>query len=342
MKGFLFSMTFFVAIFAQRSVDVVTESTSSDTQYFKTLKLYYDIRKEGDNFISSVSQSKSSNSPNFKATSYSVNNDGTLLSPPSLALKDNTTSIALEVTFKETELTENYGCTELQDDDEYYTIVCKLQLNYESLNGKEKYLRTTYSMGIKIKKRIKTEYALGIDPILVDGCECELILDVETKSEIFTDSDCSIPLDSTATVTYGSTLCLKLYSADKLVSNLYFQTTMLMMTYKTASGKEIKLDIMSVSQLSCGNPCKPGISYAIFDISLVGQIEFQQVVLLVEKRRRLSGNDELNPGDLPLEERKGISKKYKTITMLASGNSYANGRVSVILAFLAAIAILML
>lgn len=310
-----------VLIVSQPSVNVVTSSDSTDATYFDSVKLFYAIEKRGDYIVSIVSQTlPSQTAPNFKAVSYSINSQGELVSSPSLELVRNETAIGLEVAFKVDQLTEEYGCTSMQSDEKYISTVCKLEMHYLSLDEGRHYVIIKYSMGIKISTTISGDFVLGVNPIMIDGCNCELVTDVPAKTAIYTDSGCSVPLKDNEIILYGSTICLKMYSEDAFALEMNFETTMLNMYYKTQLGNLLELDVMSIAQLGCGNPCEAATAYAILNMPVVGQVFFQQVVVMNKRSRRVLTNDYLEPpSSATTETPKGIKLQYQEVTVERSG-----------------------
>eukprot|EP00826_Nyctotherus_ovalis_P018735 TRINITY_DN15650_c0_g1_i4.p1 TRINITY_DN15650_c0_g1~~TRINITY_DN15650_c0_g1_i4.p1 ORF type:complete len:188 (-),score=37.35 TRINITY_DN15650_c0_g1_i4:80-643(-) len=174
----------------------------------------------------------------------------------------------------------------------------------------------------------------------VDGCDCEIVTDIPAKTAIYTDSGCSVPLKENEIILYGSTLCLKIYSEDAYALKMNFETTMLNLYYKTGMGNLVELNVMSIAQLGCGNPCEPATAYAILNMPVVGQVFFQQVVVLNEKSRRMLTNDYLEPPSSTITDApKGIKLQYQEVIVRYGGGiiakvNYLVGLVIIILLIL--------
>eukprot|EP00826_Nyctotherus_ovalis_P043626 TRINITY_DN4614_c0_g1_i1.p2 TRINITY_DN4614_c0_g1~~TRINITY_DN4614_c0_g1_i1.p2 ORF type:complete len:209 (-),score=57.22 TRINITY_DN4614_c0_g1_i1:154-780(-) len=203
--------------------------------------------------------------------------------------------------------------------------------------------RIKYTIGIKIEREIKGEFELGVNPVLINGCDCSLVVDIKAKTELFTDEDCSVPLRAGESVEYGSTLCLKLYSDDAAVQTKTFHTTTLNMYYTGSLGQLKELDVKSISKFGCGSPCQPATAYAILSLPVVGQVQFQQVVVMKEMSRLLSntGLDEDNDnGGTTGKTAEGISMKHSSIEVREGGSALRTGGFSLLILLTAALVIL--
>lgn len=343
MRRFLILASLLFLTLAGNSVLVVTTSSVTTNDYFKSVKVFFNLRKNGDYIISSVSQTlPTSDAPNFKAVSYSINSEGSLVPSPPLSLSMNETAISLDIAFEISQLTADYGCVELQDDENYFSTVCKLQINYAALDDSRIYAEIKYTIGVKVERMIQGEFELGVNPVLIDGCDCSLVVDVKAKTELFTDEDCRVPLKAGEKVKYGSTLCLKLYSDDAVVQDKTFHTTTLNMYYTSSLGQLKELDVKSISKFGCGSPCQPATAYAILSLPVVGQVQFQQVVVMKEMSRLLTntGLDDDDDEGTTDKTTQGISIRHSSVEVENRDNALRTGSFFLLILLTAALVIL--
>ena len=276
-------------VFAQTDILVNPDSTGANRLYFSSIVFKYELKKVDKVYVSSVSQAKPpEEAPPFKARSYSILPSGSRINSPKFTLSSNDTAISLDVTFTESQVDKGFGCEQIDRDRDHYLTVCKLSLEYlapnagKVLNNGELYVQVNYSMGILIPKDVKMPTKLGVVPIFENGCNCELVTNIKSSSEIFKDENCLVPFREGDSVEYGSTICMKIHSNDELAKNLRFETTRVILEYTTSSGNTETADVTNLARRGCGNPCKLATSYVIVDIFFVGRIKFRLTVLFVE------------------------------------------------------------
>eukprot|EP00826_Nyctotherus_ovalis_P009494 TRINITY_DN12512_c0_g1_i10.p1 TRINITY_DN12512_c0_g1~~TRINITY_DN12512_c0_g1_i10.p1 ORF type:complete len:234 (-),score=7.86 TRINITY_DN12512_c0_g1_i10:147-848(-) len=118
-------------------------------------------------------------------------------------------------------------------------------------------------------------------------------------------------------IEYASTVCLKMQLTDALVKEYYFATTRVVLRYADREGREKELDVTSISQKSCGFPCKPATAYVIIKVPVVGKLKFNQVVVFRKDGEGFGGDDGLDPNYIEVRddiELEGMEKSYGSIS----------------------------
>lgn len=302
----------------------VPGSGVEDKKIFKSVNFKYYFRMVGDKYVSSVSHLKIPNAPTFRVRSYSIDSKKKKIDSPGLELTINSTAISLDVTFTGNQISSNYGCVILQNDRRYYTAICKLYLEYLSADSKKVYTSTEYSIGIKILREFSQNYNLGIGPILENGCNCELVDNVQMDLKIYKDGDCTKLASPGESFVYGKPICLKMTSNSSLVEKSYFTTTSLDMQYRDSQGQLVTLDIMSISKVTCGNPCEYATAYAIFNLPIVGDVQFYQVVVFDNYGRLLESNDFIGDGN-GTKSSYGSKKSYSKMEITEENSALGLG-----------------
>lgn len=277
----LASLLFLVS--ADNKLVVVEDSSApSSTAYFTSIKFGYHGYGSGNKFVACVSQLKpTSDAPNFRAVSTFLVDDKPV-GTPSLELKKNNTHFTFETSLTLDNLEDSSLCKKI-DSSSAASYFCTLRLTYFSykegspLDSNKEYLKLTYGLVVNKQKTIGADYTLGAGPIYENGCDCSITTDIKLSGTILKE-DCVTPLTTGVSLTYGDKICLKVTSNDPLAENYIFETASLAISFIDSNAKQQTVDIKSMSELTCGNPCQTRLALARVDLIAVGKIRFSQVI----------------------------------------------------------------
>lgn len=298
---------------AENRENIVEEGLNpgADKSYFASLTFEYGYTLINGVYYAYVKQlTPIDDAPPFDVVSCSVLENGESVNSPSFIV-DNDGILHLNVAFQADQLTEQYGCSNLEDNSTKL-INCRLLLKYTKPNSAEIYRKVDYVMTIRMSQKGPTEG--GTNPILSNGCDCILIEGQEVISNIYKDEYCELLLQPDDVITYGSTICIELTSTSSLLQNMYFTTTKLTLTYYSDDGENYEMDILAISRTSCGDPCRTAVAYAVFSLPVVGEVRFNQVVTL-DKKRLLARSDGIEEEEI-VYITQGIKSEYARVKVV--------------------------
>ena len=310
------SLPFSLSVEGNRE-NIVPKPGGTDTDYFSKLIFDYGRTFINGSYYAIVTQVISyHNAPPFDVISYSVLENRALIPSPRFEVTrdENFGNLHFHVLFLVEELTEKYGCISLREE-EIWLVNCRLMLKYVEPGTFNSYKDLEYVMVIR-----STHGSTFTTPVLEEGCNCIIVEGLDVVSTIYKDKDCTAPLQANDVIEYGSEICLELSSPSALLRSTYFETSRLTLTYSTSTGEEYEMDILGLSNTHCGTPCRAAVSYSVFSLFVVGEIEFYQVVRL-DKRRRLASKDYLEPPPEHRENILGVKSNFVSVKVVRSDNS---------------------
>ena len=181
-------------------------------------------------------------------------------------------------------LTDNdiMKCTNMQNNEEYYTKRCKLMLEY--INGPKDVILKTYntSLIIEIPKIIELEYAPYGNFLSRNGYT---IHELEFQKNIFKE-DCATKIGENDMVTYGDNVCLFLKGIDKYSSKYRFKLKNVTLTFESEKGQNIvdMSDLVESKSITKNEDYK-GKMYIILPIIYTGRLKFKLTITLADEEQ---------------------------------------------------------
>ena len=191
------------------------------------------------------------------------------------------------------EIKSTEGCINDTENDQSYTRKCNIVLEYmnEPTNS---VIRTSYqSFKVEIPKTFSSEYSISDDSIYEENDEIVIDLTITYDAAIL-KQDCTTKITKDDKLSYGDEICLYLKGTDKFSIEYMFVPKSIVMTYKDKDDNKVKIEMSDVATIKCSlkGICNNGQTYAIMKLLVAGEMRFNMIVGLEERKRLL--NNELS------------------------------------------------
>lgn len=253
--------------------------------YIKSLK--QDILATTDNvanFTTTVKQIAANTSEVYSLSTvlYGVKADNTRVNPPNFKMTSDGTYAYLATSYNTSQLTNAYGCQDLPTNPTYIGKLCEFSLDYVGTESQQVLATVEFSLAIKIPKSASSTYSVNAAKIYKNLCDCSIVTAYPLVVEAFSDTGCSKPFTGTS-ITYGSTICLKLTSTNTLANSYTFSPSSVLMTYRTTGGSPISVEMIPVTSISKGK----GYAFVSLDVLTTGNQVLFTTTLVLEGGRRM-------------------------------------------------------
>lgn len=222
---------------------------------------------------------------------------------------DDSSKMYLHVALDGNQIQDSTRCIHVATNQTHIFRECHFTLSYHSaVQGYEVQIHT-YKMGLIIPRTISGNFVVVGNPILKDGCDCNLRADLKYTAKMYRGLDCNIAISAGASLVYGDYVCIEIIGEDTITKSANFKVNTLTSTYSRQGRDDQTIDMRSVAIIACNsaNTCEKGRIRIIMPIMSIGRLNFAVVIVLEENLRLLASGDstdELPTGfqaDLPGE-----------------------------------------
>jgi len=194
--------------------------------YLKSLSDYYTcgIENNGANLYSIIRVKLLDTTRIFSLAlaPYTFTNAGVTQNiPGTITFTSDSSYSYIKVSIPVSALTDANACYEYTNTTTYVGRLCNLKLDFLATDLSASLLTIAYSLGVQINKKTQVATSLGISKINKNGCNCTVNDTFPVTVQMFSDTACTVPLNTSAVVV-GSHICLKLTSSSAEASIFHF------------------------------------------------------------------------------------------------------------------------
>ena len=215
-------------------------------------------------------------------------------------------------------MNEMYGWRTFAETSTYTGKVCEFILAYTAPESGIILYSFDFSVSVKLTKGVgQLLTAINGAKLYKDLCDCQIVIDYPITVDLYSDSDCTVPLTGNQ-IYYGSPLCMKLTSSSDIASSYLFQPTSVIMKYMSDDGENITAEIISLADI------KAGVGYCniVVDVLVTGDsLVFINTVVLQPNN---------GAGRLLQDGSTGLQASTRGLTVIKPTNSGAIARASLI------------